>query len=133
MGEGPYIRVYVWVEGPHKASDGYRGPCTPATFAMLICMHMCVTGWPALDPTQPEPILVNRCHELLNVLRAGGLPPSSALREAADVTAGWPGDVLCAVSTPLPRPICQPTLSTPISGRRRIRAIASSLCSTPKP
>lgn len=38
------------------SSDGY---------ALGVCLLMCVTGWLALDNTQAEPVLVNRCHEVM--------------------------------------------------------------------
>ena len=72
------------------SSDGY---------ALGVCMLMCVTGWAALDASQHEPVLVNRCHEVLSLLAP---PPSggegegldSMIREIADVEAGWPVQVL---------------------------------------
>ena len=72
------------------SSDGY---------ALGVCMLMCVTGWAALDASQHEPVLVNRCHEVLSLLApppsgGEGEGPDSMIREIADVEAGWPVQVL---------------------------------------
>jgi serine/threonine protein kinase len=69
------------------SSDGY---------ALGVCLLMCITGWPALDTRQGEPVLVNRCHELLTFSATlQNQPPSDhSLREIADVNAAWPCEVL---------------------------------------
>jgi len=56
---------------------------------------MCVTGWPALDISKREPVLVNRCHEVLTFSgRADDKSSDESLREIADFNAGWPSAVL---------------------------------------
>jgi serine/threonine protein kinase len=69
------------------SSDGY---------ALGVCLLMCITGWPALDTRLGEPVLVNRCHELLTFSATLQTQPPSdhSLREIADVNAAWPCEVL---------------------------------------
>ena len=67
-----------------SSSDGY---------AFGVCILMCLTGWAALDARQGEPVLVNRCHEVLTFAAKNQPPSDQSLREIADVKAGWPLDV----------------------------------------
>ena len=74
------------------SSDGY---------ALGVCMLMCVTGWAALDASQHEPVLVNRCHEVLSLLappptswRPGERPRTQSPRTSTPRDPkGGPGDV----------------------------------------
>lgn len=82
------------------SSDGY---------ALGVCLLMCITGWPALDISQREPVLVNRCHEVLTFSgRADDTPSDQSIREIADLKCGWPCAVLkalLAVSAALLHPL----------------------------